>query len=742
MDNYRRWLQIITVVVLVAGWLGMSLAVKLTEEELRSKLLLRAVTAATMISYDRVGRLTGTEDDLGSPDYEYLREQMIAVQAVNPDCRFVYLLKIVDNRMVLLLDSEPITSEEYTPPGYEYKQASDELYQIFSDGKAFVEGPLGDEWGIWVSGLATVRDPADGRVVAVLGLDIAASDWQASVITTRLIAIGVTLAVLIMMYALFYALHTSASAAKRVYLAEKQAKEAVEAVSQAKSQFLAYLSHEIRTPVNGILGLGEILETTLLDKCQRDYVSAIAYSARSLLTVVNEVLDFSKIEANKMKVENINFTFRSVVENAAAMLQATAFNKGLDLSVTVDQSIPQLVTGDPARLQQVLLNLIGNAIKFTDAGKVEVKATGLRQDTHIIHVKFTITDTGIGLDPAEINKLFHPFAQADGANARKYLGSGLGLSISADLIKLMGGEIGVISRKGEGSSFWFHLPLGLANPDSEQVANGIVGSLQPNEAVPAWLIQPVTRDAKIGEVLVVEDNPVIQQVVSSQLGHLGLTTDVAGNGQEAVQKALKTEYKMIFMDCGLPLLDGVAATRLIRNGEAATGRHIPIIALSGKSLPDEQQQCLAAGMDDCLVKPVSLQDIKQTVERWLPQEASDRIDIGVLRELKQLAESGQSELDMFIDAYLEELPVLTDKLRQAMLTCNAVQVSVAAHSLKSMSGTIGAKRLSELFSSLEQMANTGCCDCQEEARQLMIKIDMECRQVGIALKNAASLFKE
>ena len=739
MDNYRRWLIIITVIVLAAGWLGMSLAVKQTEDELRSKLLLRAVIAATMISYDRVERLTATAPDVGSPDYEYLREQLITTQALNADCRYVYLLKIVDNRMVFPISTEPITSEEYMPPGYEYKQASDELYQIFSDGQAFVEGPLSDEWGTWVSGIAAVRDPADGRVIAALGLDIAARDWQAAIAATRFIAMGVTLVVLIMIYAVFYALHTSARATTRVYLAEKQAKEAVEAVSQAKSQFLAYLSHEIRTPVSGILGVGELLETTLLDKRQQDYVNTIAYSARSLLTVLNEVLDFSKIEANKMKVENIAFAFRPVVEGVATMLQATAHNKGLALSVTVDQSIPQLVVGDPARLQQVLLNLVSNAIKFTEAGKVEITAVCLRQDTSTVQVKITVTDTGIGLEPAEINKLFQPFAQADGANTRKYLGSGLGLSISASLMKLMGGEIGVTSKRGEGSSFWISLPLGLANPDSESMVNEPVRNIQVIEDVPAWLIQPATSAEQAGPVLIVEDNPVIQQVVVSQLGHIGLTADVAGDGQEAVQKALKTSYELIFMDCGLPLLDGMAATRLIRDGEAATGRHTPIIALSGKSMPEEQQQCLVAGMDDCLVKPVSIQDIRLMVERWLPQAAPDSIDMGVLRELKQLADSGQSELGMFIDAYLEELPVLTDKLRQAMLACNAGQVNMVAHSLKSMSGTIGAKRLSELFSSLEQLANNDCCDNHAEARQLMIKIDMGCRQVGAALKNAARL---
>lgn len=740
MNNYRRWLIATTLLILTAGWLGMTLAVKLTEEELRSKLLLRAETAATMISYERVEQLTATAVDSDSPNYEYLREQLIATRAVNTDCRFVYLLTVVDKRMVFLADSELTTSADYSPPGSEYNEASDALRQIFIDGKAFIEGPLSDEWGTWVSGLAAVRDPASGQIVAVLGMDIAARDWQVAVTRTRLTGMGITLAILMVMYALFYALQTSAKAAERVYLAEKQAKEAVESVSLAKSQFMAYLSHEIRASVNGILGLRELLETTLLDRQQRDYVVAIDYSARSLLTVLNDVLDFSKIEANKIIVENVDFAFRPLLEGMKKMLQAAAINKGLELVTAIDQSIPQILGGDPARLQQVLLNLVGNAIKFTDAGRVEIKAACLSQDANTVQVKITVADTGIGLEPDEMDKVFQPFAQAESTNSRKYMGTGLGLSISASLVKLMDGDIGVASHKGEGSVFWITIPFRSVASDSAACLDESILStpVAPAEQLPAWLAQPIALAAEnqAANVLIVEDNPVIQQVLISQLRHLGLTPEVAGNGPEAVQKALNGDYKLIFMDCGLPVLDGMAATRLIRDKEAVSGRHIAIIALTGRSLPDELQQCLAAGMDDVLVKPVSVQELRQMVERWLPEDFSECIDRSVLRELKQLADSGQSHIDLFIDSYLEELPSLTEKLRNALLACDAAQASAAAHSLKSMSATIGALRLGNLFGDLEQLTKNGNC---VEARTLMAKVDTELRQVGPALKRAASL---
>lgn len=738
MSNYRRLLILLTVVVLLVGWLGMTLAVKQTQEELKSKLMLRAITAATMISYERVERLTATEADRYSPDFAYLREQLIATRAFNTDCSFIYLMKKIDDRIVFLVDSDPVTAEDYSL-GDEYSEASDELVQIFSDGKAFVEGPLADTYGDWVSGLASVRNPVDGKVIAVLGMDIAVRDWEDMLNTTRLSVAGVTLGVLMVIYALLYAQYVSAKAADRIYLAEKQAKEAVEAVSQAKSDFIAYLSHEIRTPVSGILGLGELMEATPLDRRQRDYISAIGYSAQSLLTVLNDVLDFSKLEANKMSVEKISFAFAPLIEGAVAMLQANALRKGLALTVAIDENIPSVVVGDPLRLQQILLNLITNAIKFTETGKVSVTAEGLRQEGDSLQVKIAVADTGIGLEQAEIDKLFQPFSQAGSANARKYTGTGLGLSISASLINLMGGKIGVVSRKGEGSSFWFTLPLASGHVDSEAAAMAAKPA-RSMAKLPEWLLRPtdLTAQDKPGDVLLVEDNPLIQQVISSQLRYLGLTTEVAGNGQEALQKAQQSSYKIIFMDCGLPLLDGMAATRLMREQELAQGRHTPIVALTGRALAEEQEECLAAGMDDCLVKPASVQDIASMLARWLPTEEAEIVDIQVLKELKVLADNGQATLDMFIDAYLEELPQLTDKLRQALLAGNDRQIKELAHSLKSMSGTIGARRLYEIFSNMEQQSSAQEADA---ARRLISQMDRECRQVAAALRNAASTIR-
>jgi signal transduction histidine kinase/CheY-like chemotaxis protein len=736
LRHYQRWLVAITVVVLAASWLGASLAVKVTEDELRSKLLLRTATAAAIINHERVERLAATPADIGTADYEYLRQQLMAAHSLNPDCRFIYLLKMINGQVVFLMDSEPETSEDHSPPGSSYNAASEELRHIFSGSRPFVEGPLADEWGVWVSGIAAVRQPSDGQVIAVLGIDVDAREWQKNVQATRLIVYGVTAAVLSVIFAVFFALHISARASEKVYLAEKQAKEAAEATSQAKSQFLAYLSHEVRTPVTGILGLGELLESTPLDSHQRDYVRAIDFSARSLLAILNDVLDFSKIQAGKMTVESINFEFGKLIAGVNTILQATAANKGLSLTITLDPAIPLVVSGDPARLQQVLLNIAGNAIKFTDTGYIEIKADCLGLEEARVKVKVTVSDTGIGLTQDEISKLFQPYSQTEGANARKYLGSGLGLSISSSLIKMMGGEFGVDSTKGIGSSFWFTITLQTTLGDA--VVSDIKSLGAHNEAniLPGWMNSSVGRSLEGGDVLVVEDNPVNQQVFTLQIRNLGLTNDLAGTGPEAVLMAAKTKYKLIFMDCGLPLMDGFATTKAIREFEQLSGRHTPIIALTANSLTGDREKCLDGGMDDYLAKPVSGDELRRMIIRWLTLESEERIDRIVLSQLKELADNGQVDINFFIDAYLEELPVLMTKLKQATLQEDISQVSDAAHGLKSMSVTIGAKRLAELFDQLEQQAKRKNI---ENVRALFANIEDECRQVGAALKNTASL---
>lgn len=736
LRQYQRWLVVITITVLAAGWLAARLAVKVTEDEQRSKLLLRTVTAAAMINHEQVERLTATPADTGTAEYEYLKRQLTAVRSLNPDCRFVYLLKIVDGQVVFLMDSEPDTSADYSPPGSPYYAASGALRDIFLGSQPFVEGALGDKWGVWISGIAAVRNPADGQVMAALVMDIDARSRQSGVRATCLIVAGVTAALLGIIFSAFYILRNSAATAKKVYLKEKQAKEAAESLSQAKSQFLAYLSHEVRTPVTGILGLGEFLEATRLNGQQRDYVSAIVYSARSLLSLLNDVLDLSKIQAGKMAAENVHFEFRKVLTGVKTILQAAAANKGIGLTITIDPAIPPVVCGDPVRLRQVLLNIAGNAVKFTDAGGVDVKSECLQLNENAVTVKVTVCDTGIGLTQDEINKLFQPFVQTEGTSTRKYLGSGLGLSISASLIKMMGGDFGIDSAKGIGSSFWFTVTLQTAQEGSIIHDLTTPNASPENNISPCWAVNQADRaTGKAGDVLIVEDNSVNRQVVKVQLERLDLTADLAATGQEAVLLTVKNNYKLILMDCGLPLMDGFATTQAIREYEALNGRHTPIIALTASSLPTDREKCLAAGMDDYVTKPVAGKELRRIIERWLICDAEDGIDRTVLGQLKELADSCHADINLFINAYIEEVLILMTTLRQAVLQEDTGQASHAAHGLKSMSVTIGAQRIAGLSNQLEQLARQGRL---EEVRALLGRVEDECRQVGSALKNAVS----
>lgn len=737
MKKFRRGLIAIAITVVAIGWAGMLFAAKITEDELRNKLLLRTITAATMISHERVERLTMTAEDSSSPDYEYLREQLMAARSANPDCRFVYLLKMVDGQLQFILDSEPETSADYSPPGSAYDEASNELRNIFANGEPFIEGPLGDEWGVWVSGVAAVRDPADGRVIAVLGMDIDARDWQAAITSARLAVFVLTFAVLGMVGALFYAMHVSVTAAQKIYSIEKQAKETAEAASEAKGKFMAYLSHEVRTPVNGIMGLVELLQATPLGGRQRDYISAIDYSARSLLTVLNDVLDLSKAGAGKMTIENVAFDFRQLLAGVDKILQAVAVNKGIELTTTIAASIPSVVNGDPSRLQQVLLNLGSNAVKFTDKGQVKITVECISQDKNAVLVKIAVTDTGIGLSSEEIEKVFQPFVQTAGANTRKYPGSGLGLPISAILVNLMGGEIGVESKPGKGSTFWFSLRFTTVDSGQPEVSFTPDGGQQTTTGLPGWLSEPVKEIFQEGgNVLVVEDNPVNQQVILAQLKRLGLHPDLAGNGQDAVTMAAVNRYGLIFMDCGLPVLNGLEAVRRIREQEKSTGLHVPVVALTANSLPEDRENCLNAGMDDCLGKPASGEELKQMVEKWLKPSFIDCVDMVVLRELNDLAQRGQEDINLFIDAYIEELPPLFDNLAQAIQDGDTAKVMSTAHSLKSMSATMGAMRLAELFKRLEQQAKQ---EKGVEIQQLLAEIAGEIKQIGIDLKQAARL---
>ena len=658
---------------------------------------------------------------------------------------------------------------------------------------------------------------------------------------------------------------------KRSEEALRLAREEAEAASHAKSSFLARMSHEIRTPMNGVLGMTELLLETGLTSTQRKYAETVQRSGHNLLGIINDLLDFSKIEAGKLELENADMDLRRTIEDVVDLLAERAHSKGLELACSIPADLVTHVRGDALRLGQVLTNLVGNAIKFTEQGSVLISVAGAAETQRSITMRFEVADTGVGIGPDAQSRIFEEFSQGDGSTTRKHGGSGLGLAISKQLVEMMGGTIQVESTVGAGSTFRFTalfekretqwqeepsaVPMGMLTGvralivESTAISHGILVSQMSNwgmsnrvAATPEQALDLLTeaaarnapydiaiidlglpgmdgfdlaqairsraeiakvrlvmftrrqadlRDARAagidaclakpvrqtvlyeclvnvmsgqpqesalapaasapapsaqrplrGSILLVEDNLINQQVALGILQIQGYSVTVVNNGREALEAHAAADFDLILMDCHMPEVDGFEATREIRGRERASGKHVPIVALTANAMAHDREECLNAGMDDHLSKPFSMQTLQAMLDRWIPQAAAgesqdsaEAVDGQVLQRLGKLMTNGKPELlARVINLYLSESPKLVQRLRRASVANDGAELARVAHSLKSSSANVGAKALSRYCENMESSARRGEVAA---ARTLLAQIEYEhgCVQSALALQS-------
>lgn len=383
----------------------------------------------------------------------------------------------------------------------------------------------------------------------------------------------------------------------------KAAVAVANAANVAKSQFLANMSHEIRTPMNGFLGMIQIMEMTELTQKQREYMQIVRTSSDALLKIINDILDYTKIEVGKMKLEKIQFQLRKVINDVVSLFKLSAVGKGLIMGVAIESDVPENFIGDPFRLRQILSNIIGNAVKFTNEGRIDIFIRKVKLLNHAeVTLEFMVQDTGVGIAEDKNQVLFKSFSQGDNSNTRKYSGTGLGLAIAKSLVELMGGEIWVESQEGKGSRFYFNCILEV---DVKKNAIGYGGQSAEEGRVENAL-----------KLLLAEDDVVSQMVIEDLSGRKGWQVTVCNNGQEVVQAYQKQKFDVVIMDCQMPILDGYQATRAIRQLENLRGTYTPIIAMTAYALTGDREKCMEAGMDDYVTKPINANEFYIRVEKW------------------------------------------------------------------------------------------------------------------------------
>jgi PAS domain S-box-containing protein len=493
----------------------------------------------------------------------------------------------------------------------------------------------------------------------------------------------------------------------------RQARDAAESANRAKSSFLASMSHEIRTPLAAIVGMVELLQQGAVSAEQRGRLQTLGTAAESLLSLISDILDVSKIEADKLELEAKPFGLRALLADIVGVLAVPAQRKGLALKQQIAAEVPGSLVGDTGRLRQVLMNLVGNAIKFTERGEVVVSvssaACGLagqplegpaKPQAAEANLRFQVRDTGIGIPPDKLQRIFQPFEQADESTTRTHGGTGLGLTISARLVERMGGRLTVCSEVGRGSTFSFQIALPVAE----------------DTKTPAGTAAETAPDGPALRVLLAEDNPINQQVLSLMLGKAGHRVSVVDNGRKALEALERERFDLVLMDVQMPEMDGLRCARLIRAREKAVGGHVPIVAVTANALQGERQRCLAAGMDDYLTKPVRGQELHALIERLFGRgggqgggQAPVASGSSWLTALKEMGFDHQAVTGL-VRTFVETVPGRMETLARAVGEGDAVVVAQTAHKIKGSLMVFSVGPAIEAAARLERLAQQGEVD--------------------------------